>query len=404
MAGAPDAWSTCACFFDSDHDGDLDLYVGNYVRWSRDIDMGVDYRLTGIGRAYGPPANFEGAQPCFYRNDGSGKFTDATKEAGMLVTNAATGVPVGKALGVRACDIDADGDLDLSVANDTVANFLYRNKGDGTFEERAKELGLAFDREGRSTGAMGIDAAWFRNDASIGIAIGNFANEMTSFYVTQGSSELWADEAIGIGIGAPTRKYLKFGTLFLDYDLDGRQDFLQVNGHLENEINAVQKSQTYEQPAQLFWNAGADARRTFVEVDGATTGDLSHPIVGRGGATADVDGDGDLDILMTQVGARPVLLLNEQALGQHWLRVRLVGAGKNREAIGARVTVRTAEGQQTQDVMPFKSYMSQCELPLTFGLGSAKRAEDVTVTWADGKSQSLGALDGDRVHVVEEAR
>ncbi|MSR61653.1 MAG: CRTAC1 family protein [Planctomycetes bacterium] len=397
LAGAADAWSTCATFFDADSDGDLDLYVGNYVHWSRAIDLEVNFTLSGIGRAYGPPTTFEGSQPYFYANQGDGHFLEVSKEAGLHVVNPATGVPVGKALGARANDPDMDGDLDLMIANDTVANFFYRNKGAGSFEERAREFGLAFDKSGLSTGAMGIDAAWFRNDNTIAYAIGNFANEMSSFYVSQGRADLWADEAIGTGIGAPTRKYLKFGTLFLDYDLDGRLDYLQANGHLESEISQVQASQTYQQPAQLFWNAGNEVKRTFVEVGADASGDLSRPIVGRGCSTADIDGDGDLDVLLTQSGGKPVLLQNEQALGHHWLRVRLSAKGKNHAAIGARVELFVNGVKQCQDAVPFKSYLSQCEATLTFGLGAATKADKLVVTWPDGAHQELAAVAADRV-------
>jgi len=397
LAGADDSWSTCATFFDADKDGDLDLYVGNYVRWSRAIDHEVNFTLSGIGRAYGPPTTFEGSQPYFYRNEGNGRFSESAKEAGMHVVNPATGVPVGKALGARANDPDLDGDLDLMIANDTVANFFYRNKGDGTFEERGKEFGLAFDKDGRSTGAMGIDAAWFRDDDAIAYAIGNFANEMSSFYVSQGRADLWADEAIGTGIGAPTRKYLKFGTLFFDYDLDGRPDYLQANGHLESEISQVQASQTYQQPAQLFWNAGNEVKRTFVEVSADANGDLSRPLVGRGCSTADVDGDGDLDVLLTQSGGKPALLRNDQALGHHWLRVRLAGKGKNHAAIGARVELFLSGVKQCQDAVPFKSYLSQCERTLTFGLGTATKADKLVVTWPDGAHQEVAAVAADQV-------
>jgi hypothetical protein len=402
LAGPPGAWSTCAAFFDSERDGDLDLYVGNYVRWSREIDLEVGFTLSGIGRAYGPPTTFEGTQPYFYRNQGHGRFEEVGAAAGLHVTNAATGVPVGKALGVRTSDVDLDGDPDVMVANDTVANFFYRNRGDGTFEERAKESGLAFDRSGNSTGAMGIDAAWFRNDDAIAFAIGNFANEMSSFYVTRGRSDLWSDEAIGAGIGGPTRKYLSFGALFLDYDLDGRMDFLQANGHLESEINTVQPSQTYEQPSQLFWNAGEAAERTYVEVERASTGDLARPIVGRGCAYADVDGDGDPDVLLSQSGGRPLLLRNEQALGHHWLRLRLLGDGANRDAIGARVEVFLGSSKRCQEVVPFRSYLSQVEPVLTFGLGSATRVERVRIHWPDGKVQELVDLAADRLHEIPE--
>jgi hypothetical protein len=401
VAGEKDSWSTCACFFDADKDGDLDLYVGNYVHWSRNIDLEIAFTLNGKDRAYGPPTTFEGAQPYLFRNEGDGHFSDATKASGLLVVNPATGVPAAKTLGVRASDPDLDGDLDLMVANDTVAKFFYKSNGDGTFVEQAMALGLAFDREGRATGAMGIDAAWFRNDDAVAFAIGNFANEMSSFYVSQGRADLWADEAIGSGVGAPTRKHLSFGALFFDYDLDGRLDFLQANGHLESEISKFQASQTYQQPAQLFWNAGNDERHTFSEVEGETTGDLARPIVGRGCSAADVDGDGDLDVLLTQSGGKPMLLRNEQSLGHHWLRLRLVGHGKNRDAIGARVDVFVNGVKQCQEVMPFRSYLSQVELPLTFGLGSAIKAEKVVVHWPDGTTQELNELAGDRLHTIE---
>jgi hypothetical protein len=404
LAGEVESWSTCACFFDADRDGDLDLYVGNYVRWSRAIDLDVAFTLDGTNRAYGPPTTFEGTQPYLYRNEGAGRFTEVAEVSGLCITNPATGVPMGKALGVRALDSDLDGDLDLVVANDTVANFFYRNEGAGTFVEKAAAMGLAFDRNGRATGAMGIDAAWFRNDDAIAVAIGNFANEATSFYVTQGRPTLWLDEAIGSGIAAPTQKFLKFGTLFLDYDLDGRVDLLQCNGHLEDEIHKVQVSQTYEQPAQLFWNAGNDVTRTFVEVDTRTLGDLARPIVGRGSACADLDADGDLDLLLTQSGRRPLLLRNDQTLGHSWLQLLLVGPAANREALGARVEVHVGREKRCQDVMPFRSYLSQVERPLTFGLGGASQADQVVVHWPDGSRQELVGLAANRRHIIEQAR
>jgi len=388
VTGTDEAWSTCACFFDADRDGDLDLYVGNYVRWSREIDHEIAFTLDGKTRAYGPPTTFEGAQPFYFRNEGNGSFRECAESVGLHVVNPATGVPAGKALGVRANDPDLDGDLDLMVANDTVVNFFYRNSGDGTFQECGLPLGVAVDKNGSATGAMGIDAAWFRNDGAIAYAIGNFANEMSSFYVTQGRADLWTDEGIGAGIGAPTRKHLSFGALFLDYDLDGRQDFLQANGHLENEINRFQPSQTYEQPAQLFWNSGG--RRTFVDV--TSCGDLTRPIVGRGCSAADIDGDGDLDVLLTQTNGRPLLLRNEQSLGNNALRLRLVAQGKNHDAIGARVEVFVGGEMQCQEVMPFRSYLSQVELALTFGLGHASQADKVIVHWPDGSTRELTGL------------
>ncbi len=400
VRGADESWSTCAAFFDADKDGDLDLYVGNYVKWSRDIDLEVNYQLTGVGRAYGPPTNYEGAHPYFYRNEGDGTFVDRSVEAGFQLVNRATGVPVAKTLGVRPTDADLDGDIDLMVANDTVANCFFENDGQGTFVDKGAAYALAYDREGRARGAMGVDAAWYRNDGALGIAIGNFANEMTSFFVSQEGKNLYLDEAIPEGIGAPSRKFLKFGVVFLDYDLDGREDLLEANGHLENEIQVVQASQTYAQPAQLFWNAGSDRRSTYVEVKRETLGDLCKPVVGRGLSYADIDGDGDLDVLITQVGGKSMLLRNDQALGHHWIRLKLEQEGCNPDAYGARVELTSASVTQRREVMPTRSYLSQVELPLTFGLGTETKVERVKVFWPDGTEQEFPGLEIDRLHVL----
>ncbi|RPH52894.1 VCBS repeat-containing protein, partial [bacterium] len=195
LAPDPTAWSTCSTFVDVDNDGDLDLFACNYVKWSRDIDFKVDYRLTGIGRAYGPPTNYEGTYSRLYRNEGNGRFTDVSKGSGIQVDNPDTGFPMGKALGVAPVDVDGDGWMDLIVANDTAAKFFFRNQGDGTFAEEGTGSGLAYDRMGNATGAMGIDAGRYRNDAELGVLVGNFANEMTSVYVSQGEPTLFADEA-----------------------------------------------------------------------------------------------------------------------------------------------------------------------------------------------------------------
>ena len=375
VAGAADAWSTSAGFVDIDNDGDLDLFVANYVQWSRQADFNVNYQLTGIGRAYGPPSAYPGTNSYLYRNEGDGRFSDISAAAGIQVQNPATGLPVGKALAVVPVDFDRDGWMDLLVANDTVQNFLFHNRGGGVFEERGALLGVAFDRNGKATGAMGVDAAHFRNDADLGFAIGNFANEMTSLYVTQGAVPPLTDEAIVEGIGPGSRRALTFGVFFFDYDLDGRLDFLQANGHLEGEINKVQSSQHYRQPTQLFWNCGKECRGSFLLQDGEANGDLGTPLVGRGASYADIDGDGDLDVVISQNGGAPLLLRNDQALGHHWLRVQLVGSSINRDALGSWVELRAGDSLQRRSVMPTRSYLSQVEPVLTFGLGTADKVD-----------------------------
>ncbi len=400
VGGASDSWSTGAAFFDHDRDGDLDLLVGNYVVWSKEIDFEQDFRLTGVGRAYGPPQNYQGTYLELYANRGDGTFTDVSEDSGIRVANPATGLPMGKVLGILPIDIDTDGWIDVLVANDTVRNFFFKGRGDGTFEESAELVGVAYDRAGNATGAMGVDAGYYRNDADLGFLIGNFANEMTSVYVSQGDPTIYADEAIVEGIGAPSRRMLSFGVLLFDYDLDGRLDVLQATGHLEGEIATVDPSQSYRQSAQLFWNAGAD--EGFVAVEAGTTGDLAEPIVGRSAAYADLDADGDLDVVLTQISGPPLVLRNEQATGHHWLRLELRAQPPNREAIGARVELEAGGVTQRRQVMPTRSYLSQVERVLTFGLGTSDRVEAVRIVWPDGSEQALQDLEVDRLLVVEQ--
>lgn len=400
VAGAQDAWSTGSLFFDYDNDGDLDLFVGNYIKWSKDIDLEVDYQLTGIGRAYGPPTAYEGTHSYLYRNDGDGKFTDVSAESGIQINNPATGTPISKTLAITALDFNNDGFLDVFVANDTVQNFLLQNMGDGTFKDVGVNYGIAFDRYGSATGAMGVDVANLLNDGNIGIAVGNFANEMTSLYMSDGAGGNFADGSIIEGIGPATRLVLSFGLFFFDFDLDGRLDLFQANGHLEEEINSVQSSQHYKQQIQLFWNCGNDCSVSYIAVQ--NTAAFSNALVARGASYADIDADGDLDIVVTQVNARPVLFKNNQTTGHHWLRVKLIGTHTNRDAIGAVVELVTKNGVQRQRVMPTRSYLSSVELPLTFGLGTNTEIEELRIYWSDGSIQTLSDVPTDRAIVIEQ--
>jgi hypothetical protein len=287
------------------------------------------------------------------------------------------------------------------VANDTVQNNLFRNMGDGTFREMAALAGVAFDSDGNARGAMGIDIACAREDDQCAcVAIGNFSNEMTAFYVSSPGSLVFTDQAVANGLGPSTRLFLTFGVFFFDADLDGWDDVFHANGHLEEDISKVQASQTYAQSPQLFWNAGPESTTEFIALPVESTGqDLSVPMVGRGATYADIDGDGDLDILITASGAKPRLLRNDQQLNHQWLRVKLVGNGatNNRDAIGARVDVKLGSGRTVSKfVNPTRSYLSQVELPLTFGLGKENVAS-VNVVWPDGSEQSVDVAEVNRL-------
>ena len=397
-------WGTSAAMVDGDQDGDLDVIVCNYVRWSREIDLAVDYRLTGIGRAYGSPTGFEGVDLTYLRNDGAAGLVDATAESGFAVANASTGKPVGKALGVVLGDWNGDGRVDVAIANDTVANFLFRNEGSpvrASFVEVGAPSGIAFDRNGSATGAMGIDTAWLR-PREWAIAIGNFANEMSSLYVERDTTMAFSDDAIIEGLGPASRAFLTFGLVMADMDLDGDADLVQANGHIEERIAKVQPSQAWRQRGQLFLNAGPGAPSPLLrELPAGKIGDLARPVVGRGLATADIDGDGDLDLALTQAGGAPMLLRNDLPAHGRWLRIVLEGPPGNPQGIGALVTVApfAAEPSTTAAtiVSGARSYLSACDPAFTIGLPEGQTKTVVTVTWPAGSrlaSESRVVVDG----------
>ncbi|MFK7955549.1 MAG: CRTAC1 family protein [Lysobacterales bacterium] len=394
-AAGPSDWSTGASFFDANGDGWQDLVVVNYVQWSQALDTQADYQLAGLGRAYGPPTNFAGSLPRLYLNDGSGSFSDVSESAGFHTVPPSSA----KSLAVLPRDFDRDGDTDLFVANDTTRNFLFVNNGSGIFTEEGRTLGVAFDNTGKSTGAMGVDLSYSADGTQQILAIGNFAGEMTSFYVSDSSSLNFADDAIISGVGPASRQALTFGLFFSDLDRDGFDDLVQVNGHVENLINRVQPSQTFAQPLQLFWHCDDGCPRAFVPVPAPGTGDLTNVLVGRGGAAGDIDGDGDLDLVLAQAGGSVSLLVNHTPPAKTFFRLRLVGLSPNVEALGAQVSVRSGNQLQRREISRTRSYLAQFDLTQVFAVDSD--LVQIQVRWPDGTLSVHENITPERTLVIE---
>lgn len=403
--GIPDdhAWSTAVGFADLDADGDLDLAGLCYVDWSPEIDAAVDFRIAGLGRAYGPPTGFAATVPFLLLNEpddqGRPRFIEMGEERGLRQVNPETGQPEGKGLALSFVDLDGDGDLDIVGANDTTANAAWINDGTGRFTERGRRMGVAFDRSGAATGAMGLDVATrpARGGEETLVAIGNFANEPSSLFVRRPREAAFFDDAASEGISAATRRALTFGLLFNDLDLDGVEDLVQANGHLEEEITVVQASQLYRQPGQVFRGLPGSKGGGFREVPIDALGALGTPVVGRGLASGDLDLDGDLDLVLTQVAGPPLVLRNDAATGKG-VQVRLDGTPGNPDAIGAVLTATIGDRTLVRRIMPTRSYLSQVEPVAVFGLADAASMDRLEIRWPDGETTVVdGPIEPGRV-------
>ena len=377
-------WSTGATWVDVDGDGWLDLFVVNYVRWSPATDL--FFSFDGKEKSYATPQQYPGSTPRLYRNRGDGQFEEITEQAGVMLTHA-------KSMGVAVADFNGNRMMDLVVTNDTQPNFLLQNLGEGQFEELGLAAGIGYDETGRARAGMGVDITSLENDGVLVIGIGNFSREAMTLFEQQGEGQIFLDIAGPSRLVQPTLPTLTFGLRFVDYDLDGYQDLVVANGHIEPEINAVQQEVTYAQAPQLFWN---DGEGRLVDVSEKTGGLFATPIVGRGLAVGDIDNDGDPDLLMTTNGGPAYLLRNERITRAgpdgstaKSMTLTLQGRHPNPDALGAVVTVTAGDLVQTAMVKTGSSYLSQSSHSLIFGLGDRTRVDRVEVVWPDGTKEIL---------------
>jgi hypothetical protein len=381
-------FSTSAVWLDYDRDGHLDLFVCNYVRWSPEAD--VFCSLDGKTKSYCTPEAYRGTTCWLFRNRGNGTFEDVTAKSGLFDASS-------KSLGVAMLDFDQDGWPDLFVANDTQPNKLYRNNRDGTFREMAVRAGVAFAEDGRARAGMGVDAGDFRRTGREGLAVTNFDNEMIGLYEWTGGGFL--DRAEETGVGAASRKTLGFGCLFFDADLDGHLDLLAVNGHIDDSVRNLARGPAYAQPPHLFLNNG---QGRFRDISNDVGSGFRAPKVGRGLALGDFDRDGDLDVLLTTNGGPAYLYRNDVGNGHRSIRFQLEGRVSNRDAIGAVVEVEDAAGWQMRRIRSGSSYLSSSMRAATFGVGLQKMVKRVVVRWPNGRVDEFpGLATGATYHCIE---
>ena len=393
-AGVRDpGFSTGAVWFDYDNDGKLDLFVSHYVDWSPATDQYCT--LDGKHKSYCTPELYKGQSATLYHNKGNGTFEDVTKKAGLYD-------PTSKSLGVVLLDYDNDGWMDLFVANDTQPNKLYHNNHNGTFTDQAFATGVAFSDAGKARAGMGADAADYDLSGHQSLVIGNFANESMALYQNDGSG-LFTDKAMTNSIGPASASSLTFSTFFFDYDLDGLPDIFAANGHVADDVSVVTPTLHYAEPPLLFHNKG---NGKFEDVTDKVGTALRQPIVGRGAAYLDFDNDGDLDLVISTSNGPAKLLRNDNGNQNDVLKVKTIGTRSNRDGIGAKVTVKTKEKRLFAMVKDGSSYLSQNELPLTFGLGKpdADKTVSLEIVWPSGKKESVSDIKPNQFITLEEGK
>jgi hypothetical protein len=394
-AGVSDpGFPTSVIWFDYDNDGKLDLFVSHYVEWSIDKDQKCS--LDGKNKSYCTPEAYKGESVTLFHNKGNGVFENVTIKAGLHD-------PTAKSLGIAMLDYDDDGWMDLFVANDTQPNKLYHNNHDGTFTDTAVLAGVAYGESGTKRAGMGADAGDYDHSGRQGLVVGNFTNEGMALYHNDGSG-LFSDQSSSSGVAVASMKSLTFGALFFDYDLDGWLDVFSANGHVADDISVVQPTVQYAEIPIMFHNKG---NGKFEDVDGRLGPALRRPVVGRGAAYGDFDNDGDLDLLLTSNNGPARLLRNDNGNKNDMLRIKTVGTRSNRDGIGAKITLTTNKNvRQFAMVKSGSSYLSQSELPLTFGLGKPEEGKTVSleIVWPSGRKERLPDIKPNQFITLQEGK
>src|SRR5579862_8628211 len=380
-------WSTSAAWVDLDNDGRLDLVVLRYLKWDfKDIFCG-EHR-EGY-RAYCHPDLFQPITPLVYHNDGNGKFSEVSVAVGLSKP--------GKGLGIAIADYDRDGRIDVFVANDSMPEFLYHHKKDGTFEEVGLVSEVAVDGDGHTYAGMGVDFADYDNDELPDMFVTDLANQKYALYHNNGSGAFsYATDSSGIG--RMTQMHSGWGTRFFDYDNDGWKDLIIAQEHDLDTIELQAPQFRYREPMLLARNTGGK----FRDVSASAGSVFQKPWVARGLATGDIDNDGRIDVVVTTNDSQAHILHNETSTGNHWLTLTLVGHKSNRDAIGAEVELLTAKGKQLATVTTASSYLSSSDKRVHFGLGSEKVAQTIRIRWPSGILQTLSNVASDQILRVDE--